>query len=197
MEDSKKACVAAAMAAGYVLGRTKKGKLALGLAALVAGQQIPMNPRELVILAARKLADNPAVAPLVEQARGDVLNAGRSALSATANRRLEAVADALQQRTEALLEEPVEADEEEVEEEEEPEEQSEEYEEEEEEEEGEEKRPRRRPAKRPAAKKTPAKKSPAKRAPAKKTAAKKAPAKKSPPKKAPAKKSANRDSRRR
>ncbi|MFE4606966.1 hypothetical protein [Streptomyces niveus] len=185
MEDSKKVCVAAAMAAGYVLGRTKKGKLALGLAALVAGQQIPMNPRELVILTARKLAENPTVAPLVEQARGEVLGAGRSALSASANRRLEAVADALQQRTEALLEEPLEADEEE----EEPEEQPEEDEEEEEEEE---KRPRRRSAKRPAAKKAPAKKTAAKKAPAKKKAAKKPP-----PKKAPAKKSANRDSRRR
>ncbi|MEV8362604.1 hypothetical protein [Streptomyces niveus] len=195
MEDNKKVCVAAAMAAGYVLGRTKKGKLALGLAALVAGQQIPMNPRELVILTARKLAENPTVAPLVEQARGEVLGAGRSALSATANRRLEAVADALQQRTEALLEQPLEADEaeDEEEEEEEPEEQSEEYEEDEEEEE---KRPRRRSAKRPAAKKAPAKKAPAKKAAAKKAPAKKA-AKKSPPKKAPAKKSANRDSRRR
>ncbi|MEV8419481.1 hypothetical protein [Streptomyces niveus] len=196
MEDSKKVCVAAAMAAGYVLGRTKKGKLALGLAALVAGQQIPMNPRELVILTARKLAENPTVAPLVEQARGEVLGAGRSALSATANRRLEAVADALQQRTEALLEEPLEADEaedeeeEEEEPEEEPEEQSEEYEEEE-------TRPRRRPAKRAAAKKAPAKKAPAKKAAAKKAPAKKKAAKKSPPKKAPAKKSANRDSRRR
>ncbi|MEU9746566.1 hypothetical protein [Streptomyces niveus] len=199
MEDSKKVCVAAAMAAGYVLGRTKKGKLALGLAALVAGQQIPMNPRELVILTARKLAENPTVAPLVEQARGDVLGAGRSALSATANRRLEAVADALQQRTEALLQEPLEADEAEEEEEpeEEPEEQSEEYEEEEEEEEeGEETRPRRRSAKRAAAKEV-VKKAPAKRAPAKKAAAKKAPAKKKAAKKAPAKKSANRDSRRR
>ncbi|MEV8349852.1 hypothetical protein ACFVTT_13150 [Streptomyces niveus] len=188
MEDSKKVCVAAAMAAGYVLGRTKKGKLALGLAALVAGQQIPMNPRELVILTARKLAENPTVAPLVEQARGEVLGAGRSALSATANRRLEAVADALQQRTEALLEEPLEADE--AEDEEEPEEEPEEYEEEE-------TPPRRRPAKRAAAKKAPAKRAPAKKTAAKKAPAKKKAAKKSPPKKAPAKKSANRDSRRR
>ncbi|MFF5088942.1 hypothetical protein [Streptomyces niveus] len=193
MEDSKKVCVAAAMAAGYVLGRTKKGKLALGLAALVAGQQFPMNPKELVIMTARKLADNPTVAPLVEQARGDVLTAGRSALSATANRRLEAVADALQKRTEALLEAPLEADEdeEEAEEEEEEEAPEEQPEEDEEEEEEEEKRPRHRPAKRPAAKKAPAKKTAAKKAPAKKAA------KKPPPKKAPAKKSANRDGRRR
>lgn len=198
MEDSKKVCVAAAMAAGYVLGRTKKGKLALGLAALVAGQQFPMNPKELVIMTARKLADNPTVAPLVEQARGDVLDAGRSALSATANRRLEAVADALQKRTEALLEAPLEADDDEEEPAEQPEEEEEDEggeeepeEQPEEEAEDEEKRPRHRPAKRPAAKKSPAKKAPAKKAPAKKAA------KKPPQKKAPAKKSANRDSRRR
>lgn len=194
MEDSTKVCLAAAVAAGYVLGRTKKGKLALGLASLVVGQQLPLNPRELVTLGARKLAENPAVAPLMEQARGEVLDAGRAALSASANRRLESVADALQQRTEALLggldeeeEEPEEISDEEEPEEEEPE--------EEQPEEEEEKRPR-RPAKRPTAKKPPPKKAPAKKTAAKKTAAKK-PAKKPPPKKAAAKKSANRASRRR
>ncbi|MFF2183853.1 hypothetical protein [Streptomyces sp. NPDC058155] len=199
MENSKKVCVAAAVAAGYVLGRTKKGKLALGLAPLVAGAQLPMNPRELAILAMRKLAENPTVGPLVEQARGEVLEAGRSALSATANRRLEAVADALQQRTEALLVVPVDEDEEEEEEEEE-----EEFEEEDEprdgepegdepeEDEEEEERPRRRSAKRPAEKKAPAKKTAARKAPAKK-----APAKKKTAAKKPAAKKSARDSRRR
>ncbi|MFC9605374.1 hypothetical protein ACFTTN_18135 [Streptomyces niveus] len=195
MENSKKVCLAAAVAAGYVLGRTKKGKLALGLAPLVAGAQLPMNPRELAILAMRKLAENPTVGPLVEQARGEVLEAGRSALSATANRRLEAVADALQQRTEALLEVPIEEDEEE-EEEEEFEEEDEPRDEEPEADEGEEEeeeRPRRRTAKRPAAKKAPAKKTAAKKAPTKKTPAKK----KTAAKKSAAKKSGHRDSRRR
>ncbi|WP_405825407.1 hypothetical protein OG705_33295 [Streptomyces sp. NBC_00838] len=189
MENSKKVCLAAAVAAGYVLGRTKKGKLALGLAPLVAGQQLPMNPRELLILAMRKLAENPTVGPLVEQARGEVLEAGRSALSATANRRLEAVADALQQRTEALLVVPVEEDEEEEEEEEFEDEDEEPGEDEEEEEE----RPRRRAEKRPPAKKAPAKKSAAKKAPVKKAPAKKKAAAKKPA----AKKSAQRDGRRR
>ncbi|MGW0940671.1 histone protein, partial [Streptomyces sp. NPDC002666] len=128
MEDSKKVALVAAVAAGYVLGRTKKGKLALGIASLVVGQQLPLNPREVAVLGARKLAENPAVAPLIEQARGEVLDAGRAALSATANRRLEAVADALQQRTEALLAGPVEEDEEDEEGEEEPEEEPEEAE---------------------------------------------------------------------
>ncbi|MFD9866595.1 histone protein [Streptomyces niveus] len=207
MENSKKVCLAAAVAAGYVLGRTKKGKLALGLAPLVAGTQLPMNPRELAILAMRKLAENPTVGPLVEQARGEVLEAGRSALSATANRRLEAVADALQQRTEALLEVPIQEDEEEEEDEgeeefededeDEDEPRDEEYEADEGEEE-EEERPRRRTARRPAAKKAPAKKTAAKKAPAKKAPGKKAPAKKkTAAKKSAAKRPGHRDSRRR
>ncbi|MEV6010725.1 histone protein [Streptomyces sp. NPDC051976] len=217
MENSKKVALGAAVAVGYVLGRTKKGKFALGVASLVAGQQLPLNPRAALALGTRKLAENPAIAPLVKQARGEVLEVGRAALSATANRRLEAFADALQRRTEALLEGSDEEDEEEEPEGEyEPEDEDEEYEpedeeepeeEEYEEEPAEEERPRRRPAKRPGAKKAPAKKTPAKKAPAKKTADKKAPAKKSaakktaaqkpPPKKAAAKKPARRDGRRR
>ncbi|WP_406143327.1 hypothetical protein [Streptomyces sp. NBC_01012] len=195
MENSKKVALAAAVSAGYVLGRTKKGKVALGVASFVMGQHLPLNPREAIILGARKLADNPAVAPLVEQARGEVLDAGRAALSATANRRLEAVADALQERTEALLEGPREEDEEEPEQEDSEEEDeledSDEENEPEDEEPDEEEPPRRRPAKRAAAKKPPAKKT----APGK--PAKKAAAKKPPPEKATAKKSAKRDSRRR
>ena len=206
MENSKKVSFAAAVAAGYVLGRTKKGKLALGLASLVAGQQLPLNPREVVSLGARKLAENPQIAPLIEQARGEVLAAGRTALSAAANRRLEAVADALQQRTNALLEPPAEDEDEdenaeeygEEEDEEEPDESEEDEEEEEEEEEGEEEEPR-RPAKRSAGagKKAPAKKTPAKKAPAQKKAAKKTAAKKPPPRKSAAKKTSNRNGRRR
>ncbi|WP_405743159.1 hypothetical protein OG422_14290 [Streptomyces sp. NBC_01525] len=205
MENSTKVSLAAAVAAGYILGRTKKGKLAIGLASLVAGQQLPLNPRELVSLGARKLAENPQIAPLIEQARGEMLEAGRTALSATANRRLEAVAEALQQRTNALLEPPDENDEdEEIDEAEDVEEEGEEEpdaeeEPEEEEEEEEEEPPRRRPKKRPAgaAKKAPATKEPATKKPAKKATAKKATAKKPPPKKAAAKKSSNRNSRRR
>lgn len=216
MESSKKVSLAAAVAAGYILGRTKKGKLALGVASVVVGQQLPLNPREIVTVCVRKLAESPQVAPLIEQARGEVLNAGRTALTATANRRLESLADALQQRTNALREPPGDEDEDEdeqhaAEEEEEEDEEDEgepedEGEEEGEDEEEEEEPPRRRrPAKRSAAKKPPAKKAPAKKSasppakkkPAKKTAAKKTAAKKSPPKKAAAKKASSRNSRRR
>lgn len=196
MESSKKLGLTAAVAAGYVLGRTKKGKLALGLAPLVAGAQLPMNPRELIILAMRRLAENPTVGPLVEQARGEVLGAGRSALSASTNRRLEAFADTLQRRTEALLDVPGEGEEDEEEDEEE-EAGEEEFEDEdepaEESEEDEEAERPRRAAKRPPAKKAPAKKTAAKKAPAKRAPAKKKAAAKKPA----AEKSPRRDSRRR
>jgi hypothetical protein len=206
MENNTKVSLAAAVAAGYVLGRTKKGKLAIGLASLVAGQQLPLNPRDMISMGVRKLAENPQVAPLIEQVRGELLTAGRTALSAQANRRLVSVADALQQRTSALQEPPFDEDDEDREEE--PED-DEAYEDEDEEgepeddreeagEDEEDEEPRgRRPAKRPAgaaakapSKKTPPKKAPAKKPAAKKPAAKKAAAKKTAAKKAPAKKGA-------
>ncbi|MGW1835200.1 hypothetical protein [Streptomyces sp. NPDC002067] len=109
MDNGTKVSLTAAMAAGYLLGRTRKGKLAIGLASLVAGRHIPLSPREAVGLGVRKLAQNPQFAPLIEQARGEVLDAGRTALSATANRSLESLAGALEQRTNALRE-PVEDD---------------------------------------------------------------------------------------
>ncbi|MFF9482787.1 hypothetical protein [Streptomyces sp. NPDC014733] len=191
MDDCTKVSLAAAVAAGYVLGRTKKGRLAIGLASLIAGRELPLNPREAIRLGLRKLAQNPQLAPLVEQARSEVLEAGRTALSATANRRLEAVADALEQRTNTLLG-PLEAEDEEAADEEEEataDEGAEDGGREEETEPQEEEEPRRRPKKRPAAA---AKKSSAGKTPAKKTTAGK-----STPEKAAAKKRPSRDTRRR
>ncbi|MER5972695.1 hypothetical protein ABT112_23685 [Streptomyces sp. NPDC002055] len=220
MDDSTKKTLAAAVAAGYVLGRTKKGKLALGLAALAAGSKL--NPQELVTQGVRKLAENPQFEQLSQQVRGELLGSGRSALSAAANRGLGSVTDALGQRTRALQggEEAPEEDEEEDAFEDEGEEEEEEEEEEAATDEGEEDEPepeeqeprkRRRPTKKSreseptdkkaAAKKAPPKKSSPKQAPkkaaAKKTSAKKAPAKKTPAKKAATKKAPARSGRRR
>ncbi|MEU3708798.1 hypothetical protein [Streptomyces catenulae] len=192
MDDCTKVSLIAAVAAGYLLGRTKKGRLAIGLASLIAGRQLPVNPREAVGLVLQKLAQDPQLAPLVEQARGEMLEAGRTALSATANRRLEAVADALEQRTNTLLEPPETEDDDEAEDtaDEEPEDEERDVEAEREEADA----PRRRPKKRPAAA---AKKGSATKAPAKKAPAKKAAARKSAPEKAAAKKRPSRVSRRR
>ncbi|MCL6298878.1 histone protein [Streptomyces kronopolitis] len=213
METDTKVTLAAALAAGYVLGRTKKGKLAIGVASMVVGQQL--SPRELIGQALRRLAATPQAEQLIDQVRGELLESGRAALSATADRSLGNLAGALQKRTSALQEpleeeepdedeEPAEDEDEEfAEDEEEP--SDEEDEGEEEEEEDEEEQPSRRrtgkssadrartkksPGKKPPAKKPPAKKPPAKKAPAKKAASGKPAAKKQATKKPAAKKTA-------
>ncbi|MEE4419769.1 histone protein [Streptomyces bugieae] len=220
MNQGTKIMLAAAVAGGYVLGRTKKGRLALTAASYLAGRQSGLDPRQLVSDSVRKLGEIPQVAELGDQLRGEVMDAGRKALATAANRQLVSLADTLRDRTSRLELGPQgDEEEEEEEEEEEYEEEPEEDEEEEEEEEGEyeeeeepeeeeeepeeeeaEERPRRggggraarAPAKKATAKKAPAKKA-AKKAPAKKATAKKAPAGKKAAKKAkkaPAKKTA-------
>ncbi|MFG3115051.1 histone protein [Streptomyces sp. NPDC048197] len=215
MNERTKIMLAAAMAGGYVLGRTKKGRLALTAASYLAGRQSGLDPRQLVSDSVRKLGDIPQVAELGDQLRGEVMDAGRKALTSAATRQLASLAETLQDRTRRLQLGPEEYEDEEEEYEEEPREEEEEPEEEEEEEEGEydredeeepeeeeeEEEPPRRgggargeraPEKKTAGRQAPAKKA-AKKAPARKTAAKKAPAAKKTAKaakKAPAKKSA-------
>jgi hypothetical protein len=101
MKDSK-AALAAGIAGGYVLGRTKKAKLALAVASYVVGRRIPLNPRQLADEGMRRIRENPHVAELGGQLRGELLQAGRTAASAAVNRRIESMADTLHARTEAL-----------------------------------------------------------------------------------------------
>ncbi|WP_432080413.1 hypothetical protein [Streptomyces sp. WAC 04229] len=213
METETQATLAAALATGYALGRTKKGKLAIGVASALVGQGL-LSPKELMTRALSKASDNPQAAQLLEQVRGELMDSARTALSATADRRLSALATSLQERTEALLGQPdgedeeededespedSEPDDEEEEVEEEDEEEGEEEEEPEAEEEEEEEAP---PPPRKRARKSPAKKAatrtaPAKKAPAAKTAKKKAAPSKQAAKKTAAGKAAGRGSRRR
>ncbi|MET8112231.1 histone protein [Streptomyces prasinus] len=203
MEDQSKAALGAAVIGGYLLGRTGKGRLALTVATYLAGRRFGLAPRQLAAEGVRRLGEVPQFAQLQDQLRGEVLEAGRKAMTATANRSLSSLADSLSDRTARLTKPPREEDEgegEDVEDEYEEEEgeetpddegaeyEDDEYEDEEEpgpEEEEEEEAPERKPEKRPSGRKTPAKKS----APAKKKAAeKKPPAKKATAKKTAAKK---------
>ncbi|MEV5696009.1 hypothetical protein [Streptomyces anthocyanicus] len=172
METETQATLAAALAAGYALGRTKKGKVAIGAASVLAGQGL-LSPKELLNRALRKAYGSPQAAQLLEQMRGELMGAARSALSATADRRLAALAASLQQRTDSLVSRP--GDEaEESSEGTEPDDEEEEGDEEKEREEatgeGEGKEPQVSP-RRSRAKKSPAKRSAPRTAPAKKVAA--------------------------
>lgn len=133
MDDQTKMALAGAIAGGYVLGRTKKGKLALSVATYLAGRRFGLEPRQLAAEGMRRLAEIPQVAELQDQLKGEFLEAGRKAVTAAATRGMGTLADTLRDRTAGLAKEEEEP---EYEEEEEPEE---EYEEEEDtEEEGEE-----------------------------------------------------------
>ncbi|MGW0498600.1 DNA primase [Streptomyces sp. NPDC003007] len=177
-----------AIGAGYLLGRTKKLKMAMAVGGLVAGKKLNLSPRMVADLLQQQLRDNPQFKEIGDQLRQDLRGVGKAASGAMVERQLDALADRLHGRTAQVRdqlsgvapggkdddaedaeyedEEPEdsEAREDEEPEADEPEDSGpEEGEEDEEEEE-------------PKAKKT-AKKAPAKKAPAKKTA-KKAPAKK-------------------
>ncbi|MFE7901356.1 DNA primase [Streptomyces sp. NPDC057424] len=193
-----------AIGAGYLLGRTKKLKMAMAVGGLVAGKKLNLSPRMVAELLQQQLRNNPQFKEIGDQLRQDLRGVGKAASGAMVERQIDALADRLHGRTAQVRdqltgvvpggkdedaedaeyedEEPEDSgldEDEETEEDEEPEDSG--ADEEEEEEEDEE----------PEAEKAPAKKAPAKKAPAKK-AAKKAPAKKAPAKKAPAKKTAGR-----
>ena len=197
-----------AVGAGYLLGRTKKLKMAVAVGGLVAGKKLNLSPRMVAELLQQQLRNNPQFKEIGDQLREDLRGVGKAASGAMVERQLDALSDRLHGRTSQMRdqltgavpggreddeaddeyedEEPEEdepedsASQEEEQEDEEPE--NEEPEDEEPEDEESEPAAKKAPARRPSAKKA-AKKAPAKKAPAKKAAAKKAPAKKTAAKK--------------
>ncbi|MEU2338925.1 DNA primase [Streptomyces sp. NPDC006654] len=202
-----------AIGAGYLLGRTKKLKMAVAVGSLVAGKRLNLGPKALLDLANQQLRDNPQFKEIGDQLRQDLRGVGKAASGAMVERQLGALADRLHGRTAEVRDQLSgvvpdsgdlgrgggrdEEDDEDAEradnEAEEAEEQGDEEPDEGGPDEDEADGPdAERSAKKAAAKKAPAKKAPAKKAPAKKAAAKKAPAKKAAPARAAAKKTAGR-----
>ncbi|MFJ8884100.1 histone protein [Streptomyces sp. NPDC102402] len=99
MDDQAKAALAAAVVGGYVLGRTRKGRLAISVATYLAGRRFGLGPRQLAAEGMRRLAEIPQFAELQEQLRGEVLDVGRQAVAAVANRGLATLADGISDRT--------------------------------------------------------------------------------------------------
>ncbi|MFC8343687.1 DNA primase [Streptomyces sp. NPDC057280] len=179
-----------AVGAGYVLGRTKKMKLAFAVGTLVAGKRMQLSPRALADLVSGQLRDNPQFKEIGDQLREDLRGVGKAASGAMVERQLDALADRLHGRTAQVRDQLAgalpdgsaagsgkdEADDEENDRETDEYDEDEAYEESGDEPEAERDEPE-PPRKKAAAKKAPAKKTAAKKAPAKKSAAK-APAKK-------------------
>lgn len=73
MEDQTKLTLAVAVVGGYVLGRTKKGRVALSVATYLAGRRFGLEPRQLAAEGVRRLGEVPQVAELQEQLRARFL----------------------------------------------------------------------------------------------------------------------------
>ncbi|MER6714467.1 MULTISPECIES: DNA primase [unclassified Streptomyces] len=197
-----------AIGAGYLLGRTKKLKMAVAVGGLVAGKKLNLSPRMVAELLQQQLRNNPQFKEIGDQLREDLRGVGKAASGAMVERQMDALADRLHGRTAQVRDQLTgvvpggkdeDADAEDAEyEDEEPEDsgadEGEEPEAQEPEDSGPDEGEDEDEDEEPEARKAPAKKAPAKKparkAPAKKAAAKKAPAKKAAGRKAAAKKTA-------
>ncbi|MFD7664638.1 DNA primase [Streptomyces sp. NPDC059788] len=88
-----------AVAGGYLLGRTKKAKLAIGIGSMVLGKRLNLGPQQLVSLVNDQIAANPQLKELREQLRGDLKGVGKAATGALVTKRLDSLADSLHERT--------------------------------------------------------------------------------------------------
>ncbi|MFF7264907.1 ABC transporter substrate-binding protein [Streptomyces sp. NPDC008159] len=91
----KNATIGAAVLGGYLLGRTKKAKLALSAGALLAGSKA--RPGQLA-----GLLDSPFLNNVAQQVRGELTEAGKAAATSVLTAKADSLAGALHERTEGL-----------------------------------------------------------------------------------------------
>lgn len=84
-----------AVVGGYLLGRTKKAKLALGLGMVLAGKRLDLSPQQLL----KTLSNSPVVGGLTDQVRRELVDGTKSALTSAVTRRANSFADSLHERT--------------------------------------------------------------------------------------------------
>ncbi|MGA5194036.1 hypothetical protein [Streptomyces exfoliatus] len=94
----KNTTVAAALVGGYLLGRTRKARLAMGVGLFLAGRKLDLDPRRI----GRLIAASPATGALSEQVRRDVVEATKTAAAQALGKRTAHLAESLQKRTKAL-----------------------------------------------------------------------------------------------
>ncbi|GAA4619179.1 hypothetical protein GCM10023195_86610 [Actinoallomurus liliacearum] len=94
--------VGVAVVVGYLLGRTRKLKLVMTLAAARASGRLGKNSAGLVKQGTELLGSSPEVRTLTETVRGRLLQAGKAAAVAAVNSQIDALSDRLQERTRSL-----------------------------------------------------------------------------------------------
>lgn len=89
------ATIGAAVLGGYLLGRTKKAKLALGVGAMLAGSKV--RPGQL-----GKVLDSQFLGDVTRQVRGELTGASKAAATSVLTAKADSLAGALHERTEGL-----------------------------------------------------------------------------------------------
>ncbi|MEU0299378.1 hypothetical protein ABZ252_07890 [Streptomyces sp. NPDC006175] len=87
--------IGAALVGGYLLGRTKKAKLAIGFGMFLAGKKLSLDPRQI----GKMLADSPLLGGLNDQVRKELVGATKTAATNALTQRATGLADSLHKRT--------------------------------------------------------------------------------------------------
>ncbi|MEU0098498.1 hypothetical protein [Streptomyces sp. NPDC006267] len=95
---TKNARIGAALVGGYLLGRTKKAKLALGFGMFLLGKKAALDPQKI----GGMLAGSPVLGSLNDQVRRELVDATRTAAAKAVTQRAGSLADSLRQRTQEL-----------------------------------------------------------------------------------------------
>ncbi|WP_318215207.1 DNA primase [Streptomyces sp. SCL15-6] len=88
-----------AVGAGYLLGRTKKLKMAVAVGTMVAGKKLNLTPKGIAELVSTQLQNNPQFKEIGDQLRTDLRGVGKAASGAMVERQIDALADRLHGRT--------------------------------------------------------------------------------------------------
>jgi len=96
--------LAAAVIAGYVLGRTKKGGAALTLASWLSGNQARPQAMSMARKGLTQVAQSEQVAQIMKQVRGPLMEAAQKAATQAVLSRVTAISDGLTARAQALSE---------------------------------------------------------------------------------------------
>lgn len=88
-----------AIGAGYLLGRTKKLKMAFAVGTLVAGKRMHLSPKAVADLVSQQLLKNPQFKEIGDTLREDLRGVGKAASGAMVERQIDAIADRLHGRT--------------------------------------------------------------------------------------------------
>ncbi|MGJ7906819.1 hypothetical protein ACOQFL_10085 [Actinopolyspora sp. H202] len=94
--------VAAAVAIGYVLGRTRRMKFAIMVGSVLAGRKLKTDPKQLLQKAGALAASSPELNKLSETVRGRLMEAAKEAATATASNKIDALGESLIERAEQV-----------------------------------------------------------------------------------------------